>query len=100
MSEGDWSQFSPNWQQPAPTIVTVTEVEGARIHLQLVNASPEEVRLDMPVEFVFRRIHETGGRPNYYWKATPVESDLQGREAAAQRAGAPVELGPAERSRS
>jgi len=24
------------------------------------------------VEFTFRRIHEVGGRPNYYWKATPV----------------------------
>jgi len=61
-----------------PTIVTITEVDGARIHLQLVNASPEEVKLDMPVEFVFRRIHETGGRPNYYWKATPLESDRAG----------------------
>ena len=56
-----------------PTIVTVTEVEGgARIHLQLVNATPDEIRLDMPVEFEFRRIHEAGGRPNYYWKATPL----------------------------
>ena len=55
-----------------PTIVTVTEVEGARIHLQLVNASPQETRIGLPVEFSFRRIHQTGGRPNYYWKATPV----------------------------
>jgi hypothetical protein len=23
------------------------------------------------VEFVFRRIHESGGRPNYYWKGFP-----------------------------
>ena len=58
-----------------PTIVTVTEVDGARVHLQLVNTSPEEVKLDMPVEFAFRRIHESGGRPNYYWKATPLEAD-------------------------
>ncbi len=58
-----------------PTIVTVTEVEGARVHIQLVNTSPEQVKLDMPVEFVFRRIHESGGRPNYYWKATPLETD-------------------------
>ncbi len=56
-----------------PTIVTVTEVEGgARIHLQLVNTTPEQTRIDLPVEFVFRRIHEEGGRPNYYWKATPL----------------------------
>jgi 3-hydroxy-3-methylglutaryl CoA synthase len=56
-----------------PTVVTVTEVDGARIHLQLVNTAPDQVRLDMPVEFVFRRIHEVGGRPNYYWKAAPRE---------------------------
>jgi 3-hydroxy-3-methylglutaryl CoA synthase/uncharacterized OB-fold protein len=54
-----------------PTIVTVVDVEGARVHLQLVNARPEDVRLGLPVEFSFRKIHEVGGRPNYYWKATP-----------------------------
>ena len=56
-----------------PTIVTVTEVAGGcRINLQLVDVSPQEVRLDLPVEFVFRRIHDSGGRPNYYWKCTPA----------------------------
>ena len=60
-----------------PTIVTITEVEGARIHLQLVNAKPEQTRLGLPVELVFRRIHQVGGRPNYYWKATPLpEGDV------------------------
>jgi uncharacterized OB-fold protein len=56
-----------------PTIATVVEVEGgARVHLQLVNARPEQMRLDLPVEFAFRRIHDVGGRPNYYWKASPL----------------------------
>ena len=51
------------------------EVDGARVHIQLVNTRPEQVKLDMPVEFAFRRIHTAGGRPNYYWKATPLEAD-------------------------
>jgi hydroxymethylglutaryl-CoA synthase len=55
-----------------PTIVTVTDVDGARIHIQLVNCTPEETRIGLPVEFVFRRIHSSGGRPNYYWKASPL----------------------------
>jgi len=55
-----------------PTIVTVSEIDGARVHIQLVNCSPEETRIGLPVEFVFRRIHQSGGRPNYYWKASPV----------------------------
>ena len=33
--------------------------------------SPDELRCDLPVEFVFRKIHEAGGKPNYFWKCTP-----------------------------
>ncbi|MDJ0847597.1 MAG: zinc ribbon domain-containing protein [Myxococcota bacterium] len=55
-----------------PVVVTICEVDGARVHLQAVNLTPEEVTLDMPVELEFRRIHQAGGRPNYYWKATPA----------------------------
>jgi len=55
-----------------PTIVTVVDVDGARVHLQIVDCRPEDVRLGMPVDFVFRRIHQGGGRPNYYWKGRPL----------------------------
>jgi 3-hydroxy-3-methylglutaryl CoA synthase len=54
-----------------PTIVTITDFDGARVHLQLVDVRPEDVKLGMAVEPVFRRIHEVGGRPNYYWKGVP-----------------------------
>ncbi len=59
---------SPN----PPLIATVTDVDGARLYLQMTDASPREVKLDMPVELTFRKIHEAGGAPNYYWKCTPV----------------------------
>ena len=55
-----------------PLIATVTDVEGARLYLQMTDASPKEVKLDMPVELTFRKMHEAGGTPNYYWKCTPV----------------------------
>jgi len=55
-----------------PVVVTICEIDGARVHLQCVDVVPEDVKLDMPVEFQLRRIHLSGGRPNYYWKATPV----------------------------
>ncbi len=54
-----------------PTIVTILDVDGARVHLQLVDVRPEDVKIGMPVEFSFRRIHQVGGRPNYYWKGVP-----------------------------
>ena len=55
-----------------PTIMTMTEVEGCRVQVQLANARPEDVRLDMPVEYAFRIIHRAGGKPNYFWKASPL----------------------------
>ncbi len=56
-----------------PLVVTVTEVDGgARVYLQMTDASPKEVKLELPVEFTFRKIHEYGGTPNYFWKCTPV----------------------------
>jgi 3-hydroxy-3-methylglutaryl CoA synthase len=61
-----------------PTVVTVIEIDGARVHLQLVDVKPEQVRLGLPVEFVFRRVHQSGGRPNYYWKGVPLPEGASG----------------------
>jgi len=54
-----------------PTIVTITDIDGARVHLQLVDLRPEDVKIGLAVELSFRRIHQMGGRPNYYWKGVP-----------------------------
>lgn len=56
-----------------PQIVTMIEAEGgARLYLQMTDANAKEVKLDLPVEFAFRKVHEYGGTPNYFWKCTPV----------------------------
>ncbi len=56
-----------------PLVATVTETEGgARLFIQMTDGRPDEVRLDLPVELTFRKIHEAGGTPNYFWKCTPI----------------------------
>jgi 3-hydroxy-3-methylglutaryl CoA synthase/uncharacterized OB-fold protein len=60
-----------------PTIMAMTEVEGCRLHVQLADATPEQVRLELPVEYVFRKIHDAGGKPNYFWKASPVREESE-----------------------
>ena len=67
-----------------PTIMIMTEVDGARVQVQLTNAEPADAKLDMPVEYVFRKIHDAGGKPNYFWKARPVQSEAKPRAAKAQ----------------
>lgn len=57
----------------SPLIISTVEIAGgARAYLQMTDAVPDEVSLDQPVEFTFRKIHEYGGTPNYFWKCTPV----------------------------
>jgi len=59
---------SPN----PPLVATVTDISGARLYLQMTDVNPKEVKLDLPVELTFRKIHDAGGTPNYYWKCTPA----------------------------
>jgi 3-hydroxy-3-methylglutaryl CoA synthase len=56
-----------------PLVATMTETEGGcRLFIQMTDGSPKEVKLGLPVELVFRKIHEAGGTPNYFWKCTPI----------------------------
>jgi uncharacterized OB-fold protein len=59
---------SPN----PPMVAGIVEVDGARLYIQMTDVNPKEVKLGMPVELTFRKIHEAGGSPNYFWKSTPV----------------------------
>ena len=71
-----WTALRGSERQALPTIAfsnaSVIDVEGARLYLQMTDVNPKEVKLDLPVEFTFRKMHEAGGTPNYYWKCTPV----------------------------
>ena len=59
---------SPN----PPLVAGIVEVDGARLYLQMTDVNAKEVKLAMPVELTFRKIHDAGGTPNYFWKSTPV----------------------------
>jgi hydroxymethylglutaryl-CoA synthase len=52
--------------------VVESEVDKARIYCMMTDCQPKEVRVDMPVEFTFRRIYEGAGFQNYFWKCRPV----------------------------
>ena len=56
-----------------PLVATMTESNGGcRIYLQMTDVNPKEVKLAMPVEFTFRKVHDIGQKPNYFWKCTPL----------------------------
>lgn len=69
-----------------PVVAGMCEAEGgARIYLQMADYNGEPLRTGLPVEFVFRRIHQSGGKPAYFWKSrllNAAQGDKNGSEAA------------------
>ncbi len=46
--------------------------QGVRFYLNMTDVEESEVKIGMDLEFTFRKIHNLGGYPNYYWKFRPV----------------------------
>ncbi len=56
-----------------PTTHAVVDLEGGgRLYLQLTDCDPDQVAIGIPVELTFRRLHDSGGFHNYFWKARPA----------------------------
>lgn len=57
-------------------IQAVAEVDnGARVYTIMTDFNQPEVKVGMDVEFTFRRMHELGNFPNYFWKLRPLRRE-------------------------
>ncbi|MBI4728545.1 MAG: hydroxymethylglutaryl-CoA synthase family protein [Acidobacteria bacterium] len=68
-------------ETPVPRAVVDLD-GGGRIFLEVTDADPRAVRIGMPVELTFRKIHEGAGFKNYYWKARAARVAPQGSAPA------------------
>lgn len=57
--------------KPVPKLVVELD-GGGRVLMEMTDCDPEEVRIDLPVELTFRKVHEGGEFHNYYWKCRPI----------------------------
>jgi len=59
-----------------PMVMSVVEIRGGfRIYCQMTDRNPDQVKVGMPVEMTFRKIHEARGLNNYFWKCRPVRPE-------------------------
>ncbi len=56
---------------PPTTIAAVDFKEGGRITCDMTDRDPAEIKIDMPIEMVFRILRHIGGFYTYWWKARP-----------------------------
>jgi hydroxymethylglutaryl-CoA synthase len=56
-----------------PASVVLVDFEGGgRAFFDLTDRDPAEVKVGMPVEMTFRKVHFDRGLSNYFWKAKPA----------------------------
>jgi hydroxymethylglutaryl-CoA synthase len=61
------------WALDLPNILSVVNLEGGgRFHGQMTDRDPDKIKIGMPLELTFRKIHEGSGFHNYFWKCRPV----------------------------
>ena len=63
--------LAPVAEHPMPMLVIDLD-GGGRVYLQGADTAEGEVTVGTPVVLTFRRLHESGGNRNYYWKARPA----------------------------
>lgn len=62
--------LAPVAEHPLPMLVVDLD-GGGRVYLQGTDAAEGEIGVGTRVALTFRRLHESGGNRNYYWKARP-----------------------------
>lgn len=56
-----------------PVMEVVIDFEGGgRMICALTDCDPDELRIGIPVEMTFRRLYQSQGITNYFWKARPI----------------------------
>ena len=56
-----------------PMIKAVVDFDGGgRMFCQMADCDPENMKVGLPVEMVFRRILDAAGFHNYFWKFRPA----------------------------
>ena len=56
-----------------PNVLCIVDLEGGgRFYSVMTDRKPDSIKIGMPVEMTFRRIHEGLELYNYFWKTRPV----------------------------
>lgn len=68
-------QYAGRSDDPLLIQAVAEDPNGARIYTIMTDFVREDVKVGMDVEFTFRRMHELGNFPNYFWKLRPLRRE-------------------------
>lgn len=68
-------QYAGRSDDPLIIQAVAEDPTGSRIYTIMTDFVRDEVAVGMDVEFTFRRMHELGDFPNYFWKLRPLRRE-------------------------
>lgn len=68
-------QYAGRSDDPLIIQAVAEDPTGSHIYTIMTDFARDEVAVGMDVEFTFRRMHELGGFPNYFWKLRPLRRE-------------------------
>ena len=68
-------QYAGRSDDPLLIQAVAENPNGARIYTIMTDFVLDDVKVGMDVEFTFRRMHELGNFPNYFWKLRPLRRE-------------------------
>lgn len=76
--QGTLYNFTKDFLAPtldAPEVFTLVNLGDVRVWGRMTDRDPDNIVLEMPVEMTFRKLHNGGGYPNYFWKCMPLRAE-------------------------
>lgn len=68
-------QYAGRSDDPVLIQAVAEDENGSHIYTIMTNFDRENVKVGMDVEFTFRKMHELGDFPNYFWKLRPLRRE-------------------------
>lgn len=68
-------QYAGRNDDPLIIQAVAEDENGSHIYTIMTDFQKEQVRVGMEVEFTFRKMHNLGGFPNYFWKLRPLRRE-------------------------
>lgn len=66
-----WDEYAGRSDSPVVIQAVVEAPNGCHVYMIMADCRREEIKAGMSLEFSFRKMHELGNFPNYFWKVRP-----------------------------
>lgn len=70
-------EYAGRSDDPSIIQAVAEDISGCRVYTIMTNYNRKKLSIGMDVEFTFRKMHDLGNFPNYFWKLRPLRREIR-----------------------